>query len=310
MARTTVALLLATSRAFQGPSAHTRRGHVRLRQSIDSVDARDASGETPLIKAAEAGDCDAVGDLLRRGADPNALSYTSWSALHGAAEAGCVECIRLLVDAGARPDARAKSGLTPAGIAQKYGRDAAEAALVAAAGVAAVTASQTPLDTYTVAVPETGGTIIITPCPGKRQRDLGLDLDHLKSLGAEAVVTMVQGRELDMLSVRDIGEKCEERGLIWLHCPIPDFDGPGAAFERAWADGAGERARAILRRGGTVVSHCRGGIGRAGTVASRLLIELGAASPDEALRRVRTARPGAVETWEQEQHVLSCRAVD
>ena len=48
--------------------------------------------------------------------------------------------------------------------------------------------------------------------------------------------------------MRDIGEKCKERGLTWLHCPIPDFDGPGAAFERAWAD-AGERARAILRRG-------------------------------------------------------------
>ena len=42
------------------------------------------------------------------------------------------------------------------------------------------------------------------------------------------------------------------------------------------------------------MSHCRGGIGRAGTVASRLLlIELGAATPDEALRRVRKARPGA-----------------
>ena len=129
-------------------------------------------------------------------------------------------------------------------------------------------------------------------------------------MGAEAIVTMVQDRELDMLSVRDMRERCEERDLTWLHCPIPDFDGPGAAFERAWADGAGEQARAILRRGGTVVSHCRGGIGRAGTVASRLLIELGAATPDEALRRVRQARPGAVETWEQEQHVLSCRAVD
>ena len=288
-----IAFLVHTD-AFLAPRTPTQRCSLPA-----SVDARDDSGETPLIKAAEAGDSDAVGDLLRRGADPNALSYTSWSPLHGAAEAGCVDCCRLLLGAGARPDARAKSGLTPAGIAKKYGRDAAFALL-----------SQTPLDTYPVAVPETGGTIIITPCPGKRKRDLGLDLDHLKSLGAEAIVTMVQGRELDLLDVRDIGEKCEERGLTWLHCPIPDFDGPGAAFERAWADGAGERARAILRRGGTVVSHCRGGIGRAGTVASRLLIELGAASPDEALRRVRQARPGAVETWEQEQHVLSCRAVD
>ena len=98
------------------------------------------------------------------------------------------------------------------------------------------------------------------------------------------------------------GERAEASGGGPLMCVD--------AFERAWADGAGERARDILRRGGTVVSHCRGGIGRAGTVASRLLIELGAATPEEALRRVRKARPGAVETWEQEQHVLSCRAVD
>ncbi len=287
-----VACLVHTT-AFLAPRTPTQRCSLRA-----SVDARDASGETPLIKAAEAGDCSEVRDLLKRGADATAESYTQWTALHGAAESGCLDCCRLLLGAGARSDARAKSGLTPAGIAQKYGRDAAFALL-----------SQTPLDTYPVAVPETGGTIIITPCPGKRKRDLGLDLDQLKGMGAEAIVTMVQGRELDLLSVRDIGEKCEERGLIWLHCPIPDFDGPGAAFERAWAD-AGPRAREILRRGGTVVSHCRGGIGRAGTVASRLLIELGAATPDEALRRVRKARPGAVETWEQEQHVLSCRAVD
>lgn len=128
-------------------------------------------------------------------------------------------------------------------------------------------------------------------------------------MGAEAVITMVQDHELDMLDVRDMGAQCQERGLTWLHCPIPDFDGPGPAFENAWVD-SGEKARAILRRGGTVVSHCRGGIGRAGTIASRLLIELGAATPDEALRRVRKARPGAVETREQEQHVLSCRVVD
>ena len=289
-----VAILVASPVAAFVPAPKTQRCYLRAK-----VDERDESGETPLIKAAEAGDCDAVSSLLQQGADPTAESYTQWTPLHGAAEAGCVECCRLLLSAGARVDARAKSGLTPAGIAQKYGQDAAFELL-----------SQTPLDTYPVAVPETGGKIIITPCPGKRKRDLGLDLDQLKGMGAEAVVTMVQDRELDMLSVRDIGEKCEERGLTWLHCPIPDFDGPGAAFERAWADGAGERARAILRRGGTVVSHCRGGIGRAGTIACRLLIELGAATPDEALRRVRKARPGAVETWEQEQHVLSCRAVD
>ena len=182
--RTLFVAILASPVAAFVLSPKTKRCLLRA-----SVDERDASGETPLIKAAEAGDCSAVRDLLKRGADAKAESYTQWTALHGAAENGCVDCIRLLVDAGARPDARAKSGMTPAEIAKKYGRDAAFELL-----------SQTPLDTYPVAVPETGGTIIITPCPGKRKRDLGLDLDQLKSMGAEAIVTMVQDRELDLLS--------------------------------------------------------------------------------------------------------------
>ena len=32
----------------------------------------------------------------------------------------------------------------------------------------------------------------ICPCPGKRERDLGTDLDMLKRWGAQAVVTLVQ----------------------------------------------------------------------------------------------------------------------
>ena len=38
-----------------------------------------------------------------------------------------------------------------------------------------------------------------------------------------------------------------------------------------------------------------------GTVASRLLVELGLSSPEAALRRIREVRPGAVETWDQER---------
>ena len=48
--------------------------------------------------------------------------------------------------------------------------------------------------------------------------------------------------------------------------------------------------------------HCRGGLGRAGTIAARLLVELGE-RPDEAIRRVREVRPGAIEREFQEPHV-------
>ena len=58
--------------------------------------------------------------------------------------------------------------------------------------------------------------------------------------------------------------------------------------------------------GESVVVHCRGGLGRTGLVAARLLVELGE-SPVSALVRVRAARPGAVETVEQEKYVLQLR---
>ena len=69
-------------------------------------------------------------------------------------------------------------------------------------------------------------------------------------MGTEAVITMVQDRELDLLSVRDMAARCEERGLIWLHCPIriltgrgPPSSGPGG---RA-AAGAGHPSSGAAR---------------------------------------------------------------
>ena len=50
-----------------------------------------------------------------------------------------------------------------------------------------------PLETFVVRIPELGcAEICITPCPGKRQRDVGLDLDQLKKSGCVAVVTLIQ----------------------------------------------------------------------------------------------------------------------
>ena len=62
----------------------------------------------------------------------------------------------------------------------------------------------------------------------------------------------------------------------------------------------------LLRSGRDVLVHCRGGLGRAGTIAARLLIELGM-EPATAIRQVRAVRPGAIETLEQEKYVLGIR---
>lgn len=164
---------------------------------------------------------------------------------------------------------------------------------------------------FVVDIPELGDArIAITPCPGKRQRDLEQDLEQLNSWGARAVVTLVEDYELEMLKVENMKSAVEQIKMKWFHCPIPDFSGPGGLFEAAWVQrGAGKQVREILKSGGSVVVHCRGGIGRAGTIAARLLVELGVAIPPEALRRVRRARPGAVETSEQERHVMAATVV-
>lgn len=54
--------------------------------------------------------------------------------------------------------------------------------------------------------------------------------------------------------------------------------------------------------------HCRVGLGKAGTIAARLLVEL-EVEPREAARQVPADRPGAIEGAAQEAHVLGLQAV-
>lgn len=160
------------------------------------------------------------------------------------------------------------------------------------------------------------GQIGITLCPGKKQpqaatgawdRDLGLDLDAIAAWGAVAVVTLVEEHELASLHVLTLGAEVAARRMQWLHLPIRDASVPTDEFEARWQE-VGEALRARLRDGFSVLVHCKGGLGRAGTIAARLLIELGV-PPQEAVMRVRNVRPGAIETPEQEAHVLGLKAV-
>ena len=143
------------------------------------------------------------------------------------------------------------------------------------------------------------GRIGITLCPGKTDsegisgpwaRDLDTDLDAIRDWGATAVISLITHEEIDFLGVRDLDEAVRDRHMEWWHAPIPDGMPPGAGFEEAWK-GAGEAIRDRLRLGFDVLVHCKGGLGRAGTVAARLLVELGA-RPDDTIRRVRGALTG------------------
>jgi len=158
------------------------------------------------------------------------------------------------------------------------------------------------------------GAVGVTFCPGKRgdsvfgapwARDVGLDLDVIQAWGATAVVTLVEGHELISLGVQDLGERILARGLQWHHLPIADLNVPGPGFETVWHAVAVQLCQ-MVTEGGRVLVHCRGGLGRAGTVAACLLVELGV-EPQDAVRRVRAVRPHAIETAAQERYALGYR---
>ncbi len=140
------------------------------------------------------------------------------------------------------------------------------------------------------------GRIGVCPLPGKHnalETDLAIALDWDPTL----VLSMTELSEMEAVGSASLGDQLRQLGIDWFHLPVRDFAGLGRAEAKAWP----ELASAIhdnLDAGKGVLIHCRGGQGRTGMIALRLLVERGE-EPDAALKRLRTARPGAVETDEQ-----------
>jgi ADP-ribosyl-[dinitrogen reductase] hydrolase len=169
-----------------------------------------------------------------------------------------------------------------------------------------------PLQIAAVSAGRNIGRIGITFCPGKFDRnamtgiwdrDLSLDLEAILEWGASAVVTLIEPKEFTLLRVDTLGAEVKKRGMTWFHLPIVDVSTPGKDFELRWKV-EGAEILSMLRTGRSVVVHCRGGLGRAGTISARLLVELGVAPPI-AVAQVRAIRPGAIETPAQERYVLN-----
>jgi protein-tyrosine phosphatase len=160
-----------------------------------------------------------------------------------------------------------------------------------------------------------GGRLGLGCCPGHRLRLSPLGLvrmverirDDLKLIAAwkpHAVLSLMEEHELAEAGapVRLLNEELRAQGIDWLHLPICDMQAPDKRFEAAWID-LWPRLDRELQQGGRVFIHCYAGLGRTGTVAALILMQYGISARD-ALRQVRAARPGSVQSTEQE-HYLS-----
>ena len=150
------------------------------------------------------------------------------------------------------------------------------------------------------------GRVGLTFAPGKKQadaatgawdRDLDTDLHRLREeFGTSTLVCLLEDRELEELEIPDLVEAAASVGIAVRRLPIED----------GWVPRDLDAVRSLVaeviataRGGDNVVIHCKGGLGRAGTIGGCVLVAAGVA-PVDALSMLKDARgPNCPETDRQ-----------
>lgn len=126
------------------------------------------------------------------------------------------------------------------------------------------------------------GVLSLSPLPGAE------GAQALGRAGVDVVLSLTESSEAPGLAAT-----LQAAGLVQLALPIPDYGVPGAAAAPVLA-----QAMVHLQNGAHLALHCRGGCGRSGMIALRLMRMAGEPG-DAALQRLRAARPCAIETAAQ-----------
>ena len=159
------------------------------------------------------------------------------------------------------------------------------------------------------------GKIILTSFPGLNdqgkfdEKILTSQLEFFSNNQCSSITTFVEDREFDVLCDKKLFvEKIYHHHLKWYHMPIADLGAPNQDFKYKW-----ETTKVLVKNelleGQNVIFHCRGGKGRAGTIAAILLVDFGH-DKKEAIDLVRERRKGAIETKAQEDFIAAYRVVN
>jgi protein tyrosine/serine phosphatase len=138
---------------------------------------------------------------------------------------------------------------------------------------------------------------------GRWERDLATDLQALEEKHeTNVLVSLMEDHEYHGYRIPELLERDRLGSIEILRFAIKDMDVPHEAESERFQAFAQDVVQRLVR-GQNVVAHCRGGLGRTGTLVACVLIALGRHTADEAIAAVREARKGTVQTREQEDFV-------
>ena len=165
-------------------------------------------------------------------------------------------------------------------------------------------------------LPILNGWLGMSFCAGKKdvgyfsghvwERDLETDALTIANWGAETWLNLMEESDIKAVSLNPIIFKntIEKLGINYFHFPIVDAGIPTEEDENHWQQEISPFVLHELTQGKKVFIHCKGGLGRTGIIAARLLIDSGVSSDaDEIMKIVRTARSGAIENRIQEEWI-------
>ena len=152
--------------------------------------------------------------------------------------------------------------------------------------------------------------ICLSAFPGRQSSDefsaktMTQFFDFLESNKYRALVSLVELHEFDdYMPLAKFKKNLDHRDFDWHHHPLKDMTAPDEVFMNDFS-GTQSSLLDYLRSGEKIAVHCKGGLGRSGTVAAMLMCNIGFDAV-ESIEAVRISRPGAIETVEQEMFIQS-----